>query len=315
MIERFVDYAQASLCLSESAVILKGFRAISPVRFYKRGYQHPMGFRLYFGNPKSKDALIVASGETMRSLRNDYLDAEILDWILSKGGKVSRLDLAITEWNTFEGMVELGDVEKWYSRGLIESPLVAGGLKEISSILPNSGRIAETLYIGEMSKRGKKGIFRAYDKGIELGIGEYMATRLELELKRDNAQSTAMRIAESNDIAGNFRSKFNVRAKDFERLMDADTVSTKRGKALVKGGDGEETNKRWEWLLNQVAPALKEAIAEERKAGREDVRLVDFMGRAGLLEDARKIARYLSESKYRDMLERNELVPRKAEKD
>lgn len=315
MIERFVDYAQASLCLSESAVILKGFRVISPVRFYKRGYQHPSGFRLYFGNPHSKDALVVASGETMQSLRNDYLDAEILDWILSQGGKFSRLDLAVTEWNTFEGLIELKDIEKWYSQGLIESPLVSGGLKEISSILPNSGRIAETLYIGEMSKRGKKGIFRAYDKGIELGLGEYMATRLELELKRDNAQSVAKRLAESNDISGNFRSKFNVRAKDFERLMDSDAVNTTRGKAIAKEEGEAEINKRWEWLLNQVAPALKEAIAEERKAGREDARLVDFMGRAGLLEDARKIARYLSESKYRDMLERNELVPRKAEKD
>lgn len=310
MIERNIDYLVTSLSLSESTVIMKGFRPISPVRFYKRGYVHPMGFRLYFGNPNSKLAMVVASGETMQSLRNDqYLDAEILDWMLSQGGKISRMDLAVTEYIEDE-LVVLEDVEKWFVSQLIESSLINGGLKQIASVSTLAGTTRETLYIGDISHRGKQGIFRAYDKGIEMGIGSEIVTRLELELKRDKAHNVAKRLAQSNDIAGNFRTHFNVRSQDFERLMDADAVPAVRGINQVKQAEEDEINKRWDWLLNQVAPALKQAISDERKRGNGDTRLIQFMQASGILADARVIADYLSEAKYRDMLRRNELVER-----
>ena len=134
MIERVVDYIQASLWLSESTVIMKGFKPISPVRFYKRGYLHPMGFRLYFGNPNSAKASVIASGETMQSLRNDQrLDAEILDWMLSNGGEISRLDLAVTEWIE-EDLITLEDVKRWAKEDLVDSTLMNGGTKTISSL-------------------------------------------------------------------------------------------------------------------------------------------------------------------------------------
>lgn len=310
MIERNIDYLVTSLSLSESTVIMKGFRPISPVRFYKRGYVHPMGFRLYFGNPNSKLAMVVASGETMQSLRNDqYLDAEILDWMLSQGGKISRMDLAVTEYIDDE-LVVLEDVEKWFVSQLIESSLINGGLKQIASVSTLAGTTRETLYIGDISRRGKQGIFRAYDKGIEMGIGSEIVTRIELELKRDKAHNVAKRLAQSNDIAGNFRTHFNVRSQDFERLMDADAVPAVRGINQVKQAEEDEINKRWDWLLNQVAPALKQALLDERKRGNGDTRLIQFMQASGILADARVIADYLSEAKYRDMLRRNELVER-----
>ena len=315
MIERAVDYLQASSLLSESAVIMKGFRPLPPVRFYKRGYLHPNGFRLYFGNPNSNKAMLIASGEVMQSLRNDQrLDAEIIDWVLTTGGEISRLDLAVTEFIE-EELCTLSDVENWHSEGLISSPLLSGGLKEISRIREGGLREKETLYIGDIKKRGKKGIFRAYDKGIELGIGSEIVTRIELELKREKAHNTAVRIAETNDISGNFRASFDVRSKDFERLMDADAVRVHRGKNQVKDAENEEIARRWDWLLNQVAPALKRAVLDERMAGRGDALLIDFMARAGILKDARKIADNLSTAKYRDMLSRNELVPRGEERD
>lgn len=310
MIERNIDYLVTSLSLSESTVIMKGFRPISPVRFYKRGYVHPMGFRLYFGNPNSKLAMVVASGETMQSLRNDqYLDAEILDWMLSQGGKISRMDLAVTEYLE-DDFVTVEDVRTWYEQGLVDSSLVGIAATEISTVSVGGGSQVETLYIGRMSERGRKGIFRAYDKGIEMGIGSEIVTRIELELKRDKAHNVAKRLAQSNDIAGNFRTHFNVRSQDFERLMDADAVPAIRGVNQVKQAEEDEIAKRWDWLLNQVAPALKQAISDERKRGNGDTRLIQFMQASGILSDARVIADYLSEAKYRDMLRRNELVER-----
>jgi DNA relaxase NicK len=294
---------------------MKGFKPIPPVRFYKRGYQHPNGFRLYFGNPNSSKAMMIASGEVMQSLRNDQrLDAEIIDWVLTAGGEISRIDLAVTEFIE-DDLVTIEDVEKWYVSGLVESSLCAGGGKRISGLSIDQPETKETFYIGNMSTRGKKGIFRAYDKGVEMGIGSEIVTRIELEIKREKAHNTAKRLVDTNDIAGNFRASFNVRSKDFERLMDADAVSIHRGKNQVKEAEIEEINKRWDWLLGQVAPALKQAILEERNQDRGDARLVDFMGRAGILQDARHIAESLSDAKYRDKLSRNELVPRKGERD
>jgi len=311
MIERNVDYIQASLWLSESSVIMKGFAPVPPVRFYKRGYQHPNGFRLYFGNPNSGQALAVAAGEVLQSLRNDQrLDAEVIGWILSENGTISRLDLAVTEWIE-EELVTLEDVKSWFSEGKIESNLASQGLKSISSTSTCGTEALETIYIGDIKSRGKKGIFRAYDKGIELNLGAYLSTRLELELKRDKAHNVAKRLASTNDIAGNFRTHFNVKSQDFERLMDADAVPAVRGKNLVKQAESEALDARWDWLIKQVAPSLKEAIKADRAAGRMDDRLISFMAAAGLLEDARKIANHLSDAKYRDKLHRNELVERK----
>lgn len=315
MIERAVDYLQASSFMSESAIIMKGFKPLPPVRFYKRGYQHPNGFRLYFGNPNSNKAMMVASGEVMQSLRNEQkLDAEILGWVLGIGGEISRLDLAVTEFIEDE-LVTLEDVECWAKQDLIESTLTSGGIKKISEVFVGGSNEVQTLYVGSMKNRGKKGIFRAYDKGIEMGIGSEIVTRIELELKRDKAHNVAKRLAESNDVAGNFRSHFNVKSKDFERLMDADAVVIHRGKNQVKEAESDEIARRWDWLLEQVAPALKRAVLDERLAGRGDVRLIDFMERAGIIKDAREIAESLSDAKYRDKLYRNELVPRRAERD
>jgi DNA relaxase NicK len=309
MIERSIDYLQASLLLSESAVIMKGFKPVPPIRFYKRGYLHPKGFRMYFGNPNSNKASVVGSGEVLGSLRNDgYLDAEILDWFLSRDAEISRLDLAVTEWIEDE-LFTLEDVEKWAKEDLIESTLLSGGIKKISEVFNGGCEEVQTLYIGSMKKRGKKGIFRAYDKGVELGIGAEMITRIELELKRENADATARRLAESNDIAGNFRSRFNVKSPVFERIMDADAVPVVRGKNKAKTPENEALDKRWEWLLSQVAPALSEAIKDDRKAGLGDARLISFMSKAGLIGDARQIASHLADVKFRDMLQKGELVP------
>jgi DNA relaxase NicK len=275
----------------ESNCISNQFSPVSPVQFYNRGYRDKYGIRYYFSNNvKNKRAFVVASGETMenlRSLRNDY---EIIAWALDAGAKFSRLDLAVTQWNTFDGLVQLEDIETWCVNGLIQSNLLEGGIKEISSINDKNRLVKETLYIGDMQKRAKRGIFRAYDKGIELNIGEYMATRLELELKRDKAHSTALRLAQTNDIAGNFRAYFNVRHDDFDRLMDAGAVSTKRGKAKVRVEEREEMKKRWDWLINQVAPAMKSAIAHDRLMGLGDTNITRFLQAAGILKEQMEYA-------------------------
>lgn len=287
MIERFIDYITASLWLSEEDIKRKELPQVSPVRFYKRGYRTSLGFRVYFGNPNTNKALIVASGSTMQDLRDSGLsDAEVLDWIMTRGGKVSRLDLAVTEWVS-DDLVTLEDVKCWWRSGLVESSLTVGGAKGVFSVDTDGQESTETFYIGSLAKRGRKGIFRAYDKGIELDLGAYMVTRLELELKHGNAESTAKRLAETNDIAGNFRAKFNVKSDDFDRVMDADAVVLKRGKSAEKEEEEAADKRRWEWLIGQVAPSLKSAIASDRNAGLGDTNLLKFLQASGLLDEIR----------------------------
>jgi len=285
MIERFIDYMQFTCNISEMICIEQKFDSVPPIKFYNRGYRHPFGYRIYYSNNrKNKFALVVSAGEAMENMRNSGLiDAEILQYALSLDAKFSRIDIAVTEWNTFEGMIVVEDVKKWYASELITSPLLNGGAKTINSLHLGGKENTETFYIGDMEKRAKRGIFRAYDKGIELDLGEYMATRLELEEKRDNAHQTALRVAETNDIAGNFRARFNVKHKDFDRLMDADAVKVKRGKGKIKGQEKEnEQDKRWAWLMSQVAPALKQAIEDDVANGRGYDRLGLFLSKAGV---------------------------------
>lgn len=282
MIERYLDYIQFSAIINEETCKHEKYEIVPPLPFYSHGYRDPFGFRIYYGNPNSKKALFIASGKQLGNMRSlGRLDAEILQWALKIGATFSRIDLAVTEW-VEDTLITLEDITLWYLRGLIDSSLVLGGLKEISTYSGDESRYQETLYIGDLSKRGKKGIFRAYDKGIELDIGKYLVTRLEYEDRGEKAHNTALRIAETNDIAGNFKARFNVRDTQFHRLMDADTVDISRGEAKLDKEKSDENDARWIWLTKQVAPALRKAIETDRELGLGDARLKHFLGKSGI---------------------------------
>jgi hypothetical protein len=257
---------------------------ITPLRFYNRGYRDQAGVRYYYGNQnaKAKKALVVASGEALEVLHSVGLtDEYICGMFLEQNGSFSRLDLAVTEWVETE-LVTLWDIENWVKNDLVESPLTLGGVKEVSSIIDGSKHQLETLYIGDFSKRGKLGIFRAYDKGIELDLGQYLGTRLELELRGKKAQAIAENIAYRNDFSGSFRQHFNVYADNFDRIMDApisEPIKPKRGLAKPKD---LEMDKRWRWLMEQVAPAVKDAIQYDEKSGRGRARAFNFAVACGL---------------------------------
>jgi len=282
MIERYIDYMQYSVLKPERDC--EAMDTITPLRFYNRGYRDGVGLRYYFGNQNSKvkKALCVASGEALEVLHSQGLtDEYLIASALENNASFSRIDLAVTEWVESE-LVTLWDVENWFKYDMIESQLLLGGCKEISCIETGAVRNTQTLYIGDLSKRGKLGIFRAYDKGIELDLGQYLGTRLELELRAKKAQAIAENIANRNDFSGSFRQNFNVYADNFDRLMDApvsEPIKRKRGIAKPKD---IEMDKRWQWLMEQVAPALRDAIAYDEKSGRGRDRAFNFATKAGL---------------------------------
>lgn len=302
MIERFVDYLQFSATFSEHRIREKGYEEVPAPRFYKRGYKDEWGFRFYFGNPNTNKALVVGAGSAMALLRDTgKTDAEIISWALGVNAVFSRVDLAVTEWIE-DTLVTVDEVEAWYQGGLITSSLVALGGKMINGYDEMLERQSETFYVGNIKQRAKKGIFRAYDKGIEFDIEKYLVTRLELEDRGEKAHNTALRLAETNDIAGNFRARFDVKSDEFNRLMDADAVSIKRGIGKEKREDEEKMDSRWEWLMKQVAPALSEAREWDLKHKPQSTRFYWFLRESGMTHE--QIKRMVAE--IREMWENQE---------
>lgn len=283
MIERYLDYLQCSVLKQEQDCY--GMDVVPALRFYSRGYRDALGIRYYFGNPnpKAKKALMVAGGEALHNLRaSGKPDYRIIGELLAKEAKFSRLDFAITEYIDSDAFVTLWDVKKWVYWELVESSLWSGGIKAISSIASNGIENIETLYIGDLKNRGRAGVFRAYDKGLEWGLIGDVITRIELEQRGDNAQKDAERFAVSQDLGGVFRSRFNVYAANFERLIESEAIPTHRGKTKKNQEKEAEMDKRWQWLMNQVAPALKDAIDYDEKSGRGRARAFNFAVAAGL---------------------------------
>jgi len=282
MLTRFIDFLQYSAFYSEQCCFEDGFVMIDPLRYYKRGYKDPLGRRLYFGNPKTDKALFIDDGRTLARKRScGITDSIILDEAFSQGAKISRLDLTITEWIE-EDLIILPDVEHWVAKDLVDSPLVKHGARKVEALNIDYQNVVETLYIGSLKKRGKLGIFRAYDKGIELNLSEYLCTRLELEERGKNADTSAKRLALTGNFSGVFRSRFNVRSKDFERLLDSEALDISRGTAKLNEDDHDSNDRRWVWLMKQVAPALKKAIGFDSEHGLGTQRIQQFKAISGI---------------------------------
>jgi len=302
MIERHLDYFAASLHMPEKICRDGGYKVVYPIAFYKRGYEDENSVRYYYGNPNSKKALAVLSGQSLAAFRSlENTDAQIIDAFLSRGARCSRIDLAVTEW-VEDTLVTLEDVEQWYKQDKITSSWLSGGCKMIVDVPKEDLNVAQTIYIGSQSDRGKKGIFRAYDKGVEMDLGQFMVTRLEVEDRGDKANVSANRIAKTNDVAGVFRTRFNVDDEQFERLMQSPVAELTRRSALPKRDAIDTAAGRWQWLIQKIAPSVRQAIADDEMLDLGDANLTKFLTAAGLLDVMRDGANDLANKLYYDKL-------------
>lgn len=309
MIERSVDYLQMNVHLPETYLLRDGVRPVPAIKFYKRGFVDEIGVRYYYGNPKSPKALIVLPGQALEAARGRGIsDADILDRYLTMGAKCTRIDLAVTDYIE-DDLCTVEDVKSWVKMGQVVSSWDGHGAISLSKMTDDKSDRLETFYVGDMARRGKSGIFRAYDKGIQSGLSAEIITRLEVELRGDKANNTAKRLAQTNDISGNFRTSFESTSPAFERLMLAPAVIPVRGKGQGKIELEDKMAKRWDWLIEQVAPALHEAVEYDRKIDPQETRLTHFLVASGLMDEIRKYADNLANAKYRDKLISNDIEP------
>lgn len=260
-----------------------GHKEIPPLKFYKQGYKDAMGVRRYFGNPNSKKALVVYSGTALHNYRQaNWKDRETVQGVLQSSGKVTRIDWAITDYIDTH-LVTPKLISTIFRKGHIAGKLADDGANFIAGQKVGAPAKIETFYIGDWSKRGDNGLFRAYDKGIDLGIWSDLITRLELEERKDNAHNSAKRYADGAEIPEIIKSRLKIDHEQTDRLFSAPDIDISRGDQLIIESDDEKMDKKWIWLMKQVAPALRKMVAYERKHRGSDDRILHFLESAGII--------------------------------
>lgn len=296
-IEAKIDYLQASADIAESDLSSRKIEKIAPTKFYKRGYQDANGTRYFYGNPNSKKAFVVMAGKALDNIRNEgFSEKDLLSSLLDRNGKFTRCDLAITQYDEPK-ICGLEDFQAWFKQGLIDSPLVARGGKLVSSLDLEGETYPETFYIGDLKKRGKKGLFRAYDKGAQIDIGRFLMIRWELEERGENSHQSVKRIAAGDSVASVFRSRFDVRSDDFQAVLNAEKASIERGLGKEKDDMLTEEERRWRWLIEQVAPSLKKAIDMEGELAGLSENVARFIIASGLRPEMMNAAERLARMK------------------
>lgn len=234
----------------------------SPVPFYTSAYRYGSGALVSWGNIKTKNWLVTIPGGALREYGVDTGDAAV-DFLrkrITEGGKVSRIDMAVTveapmgAW-TVQHVVDIvtqGGAKIPHSR--------IGHVKTIKNEL--SGH-AETCYIGDMRKRARRGIVRVYDKGTEMGLSALRLTRVEVEEKRDVAHTAARRIVSEGAIAPVLKTRFDLPDDDVWRKVTGGNAA-RLTRDTSKPPDEHNT---WKWLVEQVAPVVGREIARDEGDG------------------------------------------------
>lgn len=226
----------------------------SPMSFYQTVAEHIGGIKVYTGNPNSEKQLVVMSGKTCEFHRERI--PEIIESVIDNGGSFSRIDFSATTDNgeTLAKFVDAIANNRWESRRF---------KSDKPKMITDEKTNVETCYVGDLKKRGKKGIFRAYNKSVELGL-DIDLIRFELECKRKVADHNARRYSQGASIGSLIRNGVDLpNDKWWIDLMG----SKHSQKQLNIPDDSNETDfqKRWVWLMNQVAPALGQAIFEDEQ--------------------------------------------------
>ena len=179
-VEAKIDYLQFSVD-RKPPLAYRAQPRESYMRNYKGMYESHLGLDVHYGNVRGREYLCVAKGIACDNLRAVTSIKGFLDLMLSYDAKFSRVDWCVTQFIDGDGLFTTRDFADCAASGLVDSPLMAHGAKTVSDVLELS-KIdgfphVETVYVGDLKKRAKRGIFRCYDKGRELLLGDDMITR------------------------------------------------------------------------------------------------------------------------------------------
>ena len=251
-IEYSIDYLQYTIKDMPAFKPVDGVDAWrkSYMRMYERMRICQNGTHIHIGNPNSDKYLVVMSGTACTKVG---VDKHYLANIVSCEANITRLDLAMTTNFNFLPLL-MNDYKA------IESNLWYG-----VKCIADAEYTPETIYIGDMKQRGKKGIVRAYNKGLQIGLDLDMF-RLETEYRKKHAKIGAKRIASSETIPSVMNSKFYVKTEWYKKLLGS-TVSTTRFKDITKVDEESPISKKMAWIMKSVLPSLQYVIDYDKVNG------------------------------------------------
>lgn len=225
----------------------------SPVQFYRKALKYQDGTIVCTGNPNTDNVLVIMSGKVCNFYQPEI--ETIMRVALANGAKFSRIDLAVT--------VDRSDVREMFAEAIRRDMWVSRRFQDDEpKVICDKEFTVQTYYLGDFDKRSKKGMFRMYDKGLELGI-PFDLTRFELECRRGVAHSNAKRYVEGVDIGNMIRKSVDLPKIDWWVEMMGDNEPLPQ---LPEVDEPDETDV-WKWLMKQVAPALGKALAKDRANG------------------------------------------------
>jgi len=260
MIDFNIDYLQFSSNVSIIAALQSedSHNKTSNMRFYKRMTVYENGVRKYVGNTNTGKALIVLDGKTCAKLG---VDKNVLTDVLGAWqGTVSRIDLAMT--------IDKEIIEQF----MADKEFHVSTLWQTTKAIVDENKKVQTVYVGDMKNRGRKGIVRCYDKAAELGLEDCILNRVEIELKHKHAQISSQRIARGASIQSVMNSKFKIAKKWYSDIFSED-VATERF-PHVEQFETTEIQKKMAWLMQQVVPSLRFVKEHDQKNGTKNWQLL-----------------------------------------
>lgn len=231
----------------------------SPLPWYAWCDLYMCETRVLYGNVNSDRFLIQMSGQACANYNVSDPTGQ-LSFALAAGAKFSRVDFAVTvnqrePLELFRQAVVNGDV--------VSKRFEADEPKMIAAVNGD----AQTIYLGDLRKRAKKGIFRAYDKALEQGL-DTPSTRFELEVRGRTAHTAVRRFLRGVPISALITVVVDIPGETWW-----DEIFIKAPEKLPRFKQPEKTDitaARWHWLNTQVAPALGKLIAIEHAEGTEN---------------------------------------------
>jgi hypothetical protein len=212
--------------------------------------EYENGVTCHSGHNKTEKKLIIYRGEQCEDLK------DIRTFIRNQLGRdatFSRLDLAVT----VENGMSVSEFQIMVQEGCVGGALFDAGAK---TIMNDKTTNAETVYIGDMKKRAKNGIFRCYDKALEQQTENENLTRFELEEHQKKAHVTAMRYADGMEIGDIIQQRVLCTEKLWLEIMGVKSDKLKRYKQTHIDENHDAT---WKWLIEVVAKSLGQKIADE----------------------------------------------------
>lgn len=233
-------------------------RKPSPMGFYTHCWTFSSGGSAHFGNPNTDKVLYVYGGSALAKLSDSLPTYTHIESVLSAGAKISRIDFAVTVTDDDDDYISVGDfVSLVESGGVTGSHIERGGAKAYRELVNQQ---YETVYIGSQKKRAKHGVLRVYNWSLAHTPDSGRAhTRIELEERRDKANTAAKRFLDGYPIGQLIQQRVQANCDKWVRIMgDASVVNTR-----YRDEAKQEETSVWHWLSRQVAPPLARAIVED----------------------------------------------------